>query len=161
METVHVCMSSKPLSVDRAVQAVSDPAHGAVDTFVGTVRNNHAGKDVTGITYDAHKAISEKAMREICAEAQGMWPETKYFIEHFYGDLPVGGISIIIAVSTPHRAESFEACRYVIEEVKKRLPVWKKEHYVDGVSDWLPGHSLVGEVDNDLTCCGTCKVQSI
>ena len=154
---IQVFVSADPLSLETAVQSVIDPAHGAIDTFIGTVRNMHEGKSVTGITYDVHEVLAEKTFHEICEEAQGLWPDTRYYIAHYQGVLDVRGISIIIAVSSPHRAESFEACRYVIEEIKKRAPVWKKEHYVDGMSDWLPGHSLFEEAENSMTCCGHCQ----
>lgn len=155
--SIQVFVSADPLSLETAVQSVVDPAHGAIDTFIGTVRNMHEGKSVTGITYDVHEALAKKAFYEICEEAQGLWPDTRYYASHYQGVLDVSGISIIIAVSSPHRAESFEACRYVIEEIKKRAPVWKKEHYVDGMSDWLPGHSLSEEAEHSMTCCGHCQ----
>ena len=118
--SVQVFVSADSLSLETAVQSVVDPAHGAIDTFIGTVRNMHEGKSVTGITYDVHEALAEKAFHEICEEAQGLWPDTRYYVAHYQGTLDVSGISIIIAVSSPHRAESFEACRYVIEEIKKQ-----------------------------------------
>ena len=142
MNGIQVLIGNTLLNLQEAVAYVCDPGHGAIDTFIGTVRNTHEGKDVTGITYDVHKTLAEKTLRDICAEAQGFWPNTRYYVAHYHGTLDVGGISVVIAVSSPHRAESFDACRYVIEEIKKRLPVWKKEHYTDGISDWLPGHSL-------------------
>lgn len=156
MDNIHAIVTTKILDVAEAVQHVCNPSYGAIDTFIGTVRNNHQGKEVTGLTYDAHKELAEKAFQEICLEAQGLWPETQYYVAHYQGELEVGGISIIIAVGSPHRAESFEACRYVIEEIKKRSPIWKKEHYIDGKSDWLPGHSLIAEAESSLSCCGHC-----
>lgn len=153
-------VSTDPLSLEAAVQNVTDPAHGAIDTFIGTVRNTHEGKSVTGITYDVHKGLAEKVFYDICAEAQGVWPNTRYYVAHYQGILDVGGTSIVIAVSSPHRAESFEACRYIIEEIKKRAPVWKKEHYVDGMSDWLTGHSLNDEAEHSMTCCGQCQEEA-
>lgn len=155
--SIQVIVSTDTLCLEDAVQSVTDPAHGAIDTFIGTVRNTHEGKSVTGITYDVHKILAEKTFHDICDEAQGMWPDTRYHVAHYQGVLDVSGISIVIAVSSPHRAESFEACRYVIEEIKKRAPVWKKEHYVDGMSDWLPGHSLNDEARHSMTCCGHCQ----
>lgn len=142
MEPAGIEISTKPLNLEKAIQSVSDPAHGAIDTFIGTVRNTHEGKSVTGITYDVHETLAKKICQEICREGSRNWPGTRYYVSHYQGDLEVGGISIIIAVSSAHRAESFAACRYVIEEIKKRAPIWKKEHYVNGMSDWLPGHSL-------------------
>ncbi|MEZ5903383.1 MAG: molybdenum cofactor biosynthesis protein MoaE [Alphaproteobacteria bacterium] len=156
MNNIKTIVSKNSLDVAEAIDYVSSPSHGAIDTFIGTVRNNHQGKEVTGITYDAHKILAEKAFQEICVEAQGFWPETQYYVAHYQGELEVGGMSIIIAVGSPHRAESFDACRYVIEEIKKRSPIWKKEHYIDEKSDWLPGHSLIAEAEASQSCCGHC-----
>ena len=150
---IKALVSTKTLNLEAAIQAVTDPAHGAIDTFIGTVRNTHQGKGVTGITYDVHTGMAEKVFRDICTESQGFWPETNYYVAHYQGALDVGGVSIVIAVGSPHRAESFEACRYVIEEIKKRAPIWKKEHYVDGMSDWLPGHSLNSEEEQSISHC--------
>ena len=141
-ESVHVSVSTTPLNVQDAYDFVSDPAHGAVDVFIGAVRNHHEGQDVQGITYDVHEALAEKVFREICEEAQGRWGAIKIYMAHYKGALDIGGISVIIAVSSAHRAESFDACRYVIEALKKRSPIWKQEHYERGRSEWLPGHSL-------------------
>ena len=155
-EQISTEIRDTPLSIEKACAMVTDPAHGAIDTFIGVVRNHHEGRAVTGITYDVHKILAEKVFRDICEEAAGMWPETRYYVAHYNGELAVGGISVIIAVSAAHRAESFEACRYVIEELKTRAPVWKKEHYPDGPSEWLPGHSLRAEANAQALCCGRC-----
>jgi molybdopterin synthase catalytic subunit len=154
---VHVEISNTPLSLEMASAFVADPAYGAIDVFIGAVRNHHEGRAVEGISYDIHQTLAEKVLRDICKEAGGMWPETKYYVSHYFGNLNVGGISVIIAVGAAHRAEAFEACRYIIEEIKKRAPVWKKEHYTDGESVWLPGHSLVEETDVQAVCCGKCN----
>jgi molybdopterin synthase catalytic subunit len=156
MREIQTLVSTNPLDVNLAIESVTDPSHGAAYTFIGTVRNLHQGKRVEGMTYDAHKALAEKVFHQICEEARGLWPDTHYYVAHYKGVLDVGGISIIIAVSSPHRAESFDACRYVIEEIKQRAPIWKKEHYTDGISDWLPGHSLNEEAEQSLLCCGHC-----
>jgi molybdopterin synthase catalytic subunit len=124
--------------------------------FIGTVRNHHEGKAVEGISYDVHPALAGKTLRDICEEAGGLWAGTKYYAVHYHGSLGIGGISIVIAVGAAHREEAFEACRYVIEEIKKRAPVWKKEHYADGESAWLPGCSLIGEAPAQAVCCGKC-----
>lgn len=139
---IHASVSSRALNIQEACDFVSDPAHGAVDVFIGAVRNHHEGKTVTGITYDIHEALAQKIFSEICHQALDRWQGVKIYLSHFKGYLDVGGISVLIAVGSPHRAESFEACRYIIEELKKRAPVWKQEHYETGSSEWLPGHSL-------------------
>lgn len=143
---IFVEISTTALDVRRAVEEVSCPEHGAIDLFVGVVRNNHEGHAVSGITYDAHPVLAVKTMQEICEEAQGLWCDTRYYVAHYCGHLSIGGASVVIAVSSPHRCKAFEACRYVIDEVKQRVPVWKNEHYVDGESQWLPGHPLEAEL---------------
>lgn len=141
-QSIHASISTNPLNIQDAYDFVADPAHGAVDVFVGAVRNNHEGRSVQGMTYDVHEALAEKVFREICEDTQKHWRGIKIYLSHYKGELPIGGISVLIAVSSAHRAESFEACRHIIEELKKRAPVWKQEHYEDGPSAWLPGHSL-------------------
>ena len=139
---IHASVSTDTLTLEEAYAFVSDPAHGAVDVFVGAVRNHHEGNIVQGITYDVHDVLAEAIFQEICLEAHKRWESIKSYISHYKGQLDIGGISVIIAVSSAHRAESFEACRYIIEELKQRAPVWKQEHYESGPSEWLPGHSL-------------------
>ncbi len=141
-KSIHVSVSTNPLNIQDAYDFVSDPAHGAVDVFIGAVRNHHEGQSVSGITYDVHEALATQEFMAICTEAQTRWVGIKTYMSHYKGQLDIGGISVIIAVSSAHRAESFDACRYVIEELKKRAPVWKQEHYEHGPSEWLPGHSL-------------------
>ncbi len=140
--SIHTEILTAPLDIQTACDFVMDDAHGAIDTFIGVVRNHHEGNQVQGMTYDVHEGLAEATFAAICEEAQERWAGTKYYVAHYKGELPIGGISVIIAVSSAHRADSFESCRYVIEELKKRSPIWKKEHYPEGKSEWLPGHSL-------------------
>ncbi len=141
-DSIYVSVSTEVLNIQNAYDFVSDPTHGAVDVFVGAVRNHHEGQSVQGITYDVHEGLAEKTFQEICLETQNLWEGIKIYMSHYKGQLDIGGISVIVAVSSAHRAESFEACRYIIEELKKRAPVWKQEHYEQGSSEWLSGHSL-------------------
>ncbi|TAH37522.1 MAG: hypothetical protein EYC62_01155 [Alphaproteobacteria bacterium] len=142
------------INIDEVTQCVHDDTHGAIDLFIGKVRNHHNGQMVQGIAYDAQEKLAEKAFYEICREAQNLWSGTRYAVFHYKGELAVGGISIAIAVSSAHRAGSFEACRYVIEEIKKRAPIWKQEHYQAGKSEWLPGHSLNEQTQPNHTQLG-------
>lgn len=141
-ESIHIALSSDSLNIDEAYRSVIDPSHGAIDMFIGVVRNHHDGQAVEEIVYDVHQTLAEKALYDICKEALKLWPDTRYYVAHYDGVLQVNGISVIIAVSAAHREEVFKACRYVIEELKKRAPIWKKERYLDGQSTWLLGHSL-------------------
>jgi molybdopterin synthase catalytic subunit len=107
------------------------------------VRNTNHGRQVQAVSYDAHPALAETCFREICQEASGRWGETlQVALIHRVGRLEVGEISVSIAIGLPHRDEAYQASRYVIEELKKRAPIWKKEHYIDGESEWLQGHAL-------------------
>jgi molybdopterin synthase catalytic subunit len=142
-ERIHVDISEKPLSVAEACAFVADPAHGAVDIFMGAVRNRNLGRDVVGVSYDVHAPLARTTLRAIAEDVRARWHgQLKIYITHFKGRLDVGGVSVIIAVSSPHRDEAFRACRAVIEELKHRAPIWKQEHYTDGDSEWVQGHAL-------------------
>jgi len=143
MGRVHIGVSEVPLSCDAALKFVEDPAHGAVNIFVGRTRDRNLGKVVQGVSYDVFDSLAVHTFRAICDEAMRRWDENlNIWLEHFKGRLDIGGISIVIAVSSPHREEAFQACRFIIESVKSRSPIWKLEHYADGDSDWTPGQSL-------------------
>jgi molybdopterin synthase catalytic subunit len=123
--------------------AVSSPKHGAVSTFVGVVRAVHAGRRVRGIEYDCHIPLAEKELARILAEAGKKWP-VEVEAAHRVGSLRVGEASVAVAAGSMHRAEAFEACRWTIDEIKRRLPVWKKEKYIGAEGRWLPGCALHG-----------------
>ena len=112
---------------------------GAITLFLGTVRDHNDGRPVAGMTYDAYGAMAERVLETITAEAAERLATDRIAVVHRVGELRIGDMSVAIAASSPHRAESFDAARYVIEEIKKRLPVWKKEHYTDGSREWLDG----------------------
>jgi molybdopterin synthase catalytic subunit len=140
---IHVAISGQPLDINKAYAFVSDPGHGAFNSFIGVVRDRNFGKDVEGVSYDVFEPLAVKSLQDICKTVRNKQDgKINIFIEHFKGRLPVGGISVVIAVSTPHRAESFEACRTLIEELKHHAPIWKQEHYTDGDSEWVRGHAL-------------------
>ena len=139
---IKACITTEPINVEEALAFVSQPDYGAINLFTGTVRNLHDNREVTGITYDGHSNIAAKTLQTIADEASHKWPDITVFLSHFIGELATGEISVIIAIGSPHREASFAACRYIIEQIKIRAPIWKQEHYLDGVSEWLPGHSL-------------------
>ncbi|HCM38451.1 MAG: hypothetical protein A2070_13990 [Bdellovibrionales bacterium GWC1_52_8] len=120
---------------------ISRPESGAVLVFSGLVRNEHNQKTVLAVTYDAHVVLAQEVLKQICTEIHSR-TGAQIAIAHRTGPVAVGEASVIIAVGAPHRAEAYEASRTALEEIKTRLPVWKKEHYEDGESQWLPGHSL-------------------
>lgn len=124
-------------------EALDNPAHGGIAVFFGAVRNLNHGRRVTAVSYECHKVIAEKELGAIIREARSQWGEAiDAVVLHGTGRLRIGEISVGIGVSSPHRSEAFEACRYIIEELKVRIPIWKQEHYIDGDSEWLKGHEL-------------------
>lgn len=110
--------------------------------FLGTVRNRGDGKKVVGLEYEVYAAMAEKRMREIEARARAKWPVRRIAMVHRYGALEVGEVSVAVAVSSEHRAEAFEACRYVIDAIKRTLPLWKKEKLAGGRGKWVKGSPI-------------------
>jgi molybdopterin synthase catalytic subunit len=121
--------------------SVSSPRHGASAVFIGVVRSVHAGRRVKAVAYDCFIPLAEKELARILREAEKKWPAAVAAV-HRVGHLKVGEASVAVAAGSMHRAEAFAACRWVIDEIKHRLPVWKKEHYIRGEGRWLPGCSL-------------------
>ena len=127
-----------------AEKFISSSNYGASIYFTGTVRNQNNNKTVIGITYDSHDVLVVKSFEEIYEEAEKKLKikNKSVFIEHAKGYLNLGEISIIIAVACKHRDEAYILSRYIIEEVKKRTPIWKKEHYQNNETDWLRGNPI-------------------
>ena len=130
-----------PISADSVLAHVGSPSDGAIDLFLGVVRDHNDGSAVSGMHYDAYVDMAEQTLRGIVAEAAALPGVGKVAAVHRVGELAVGDVSVAIAASAPHRAEAFAACRYVIEEIKQRLPVWKQERYLDGGEQWLAGEA--------------------
>ena len=125
---------------------VGAPADGAVLLFLGTVREENDGQPVRGMRYDAFDAMASDVLRSIVEEAGERFGLEHVYAVHRAGELAIGEVSVAIAVSSPHREQAYDASRYVIEQIKQRLPVWKQEHYIGGDSRWLEGHiPRVGE----------------
>lgn len=131
------------LSLDALLRRVATPTRGATAVFFGTVRNGpgeRTGGGVTAIEYAAYPAMAEAECARIVAEAADRWPDAAVAVQHRLGLVPVGEASVAIAAAAPHRGDAFAACRYVIEEVKRRAPIWKRERYADGTASWIdPG----------------------
>jgi molybdopterin synthase catalytic subunit len=123
----------------RALEAaLTYPGAGGVVTFAGVVRDNARGKRVRSLEYDAYPEMAEREMRAIADEVAQRWPESALAMVHRVGPLAIGEASVVIVTACPHRAEAFAACRYAIDELKSRVPIWKKEFYEDGES-WVEG----------------------
>jgi len=130
-------LTRDPLDVTDLLAQVQGAERGGTCVFLGTVRNDG---DVTAIDYSAYEAMAFEEIERVLAEAHERWPGSRVMLRHRLGVIPVGEASIAIAAAAPHRDEAFAACRYVIEEVKKRLPIWKKELRGDGSEKWVEAH---------------------
>jgi len=125
-----------PLSVDEVRGAVMDPAAGGIALFAGAVRDNDHGREVTRLAYSAHpSAVGE--LRRVCEKVAADFEVRAVAAVHRVGDLAVGDLAVVVAVSCPHRAEAFAACRALIDELKQSVPVWKHQVFGDGESEWV------------------------
>ena len=130
-------LTRTPISLDRLLTEVAHGNCGGTCVFLGTVRNGPDEQGVTAIEYSAYEDMVDAEFGQLLADARGRWPEARIAVRHRLGTIPVGEASIAIVAAAPHRAHAFEACRYVIEGVKQRIPVWKKELRVDGTEVWV------------------------
>ena len=137
-------LKKEKIEVKKAEDFIASSKFGASLIFKGTVRNTNENKKVTGITYDSHDELVIKSFKEIYNEVDQKLniKEKSVYIEHVKGYVGLGEISIVIAVACPHRAEAYDLSRYIIEEIKKRSPIWKKEHYKNRDSEWLKGNPI-------------------
>ena len=141
-----VTVALGPEQIDPAVviAQVSSTAAGAVVLFLGTVREFTSGRRTIALDYEAYPSMAERVMREIATEANDRWPVTHLSLVHRVGRLELGEISVAVAASSPHRQDAFEAGRYLIEELKKRAPVWKQENWENGETEWVGPPSANG-----------------
>jgi molybdopterin synthase catalytic subunit len=129
-------LTRSAISQDALVAQVSGPDRGGVVTFLGLVRNHQDGKGVLRLEYSAYEPMAEAESARIVAEAEARWP-ARVALLHRVGELGIGDVAVAVATASAHRAQAFEACRYVIEETKRRVPIWKKEFYADGTVGWV------------------------
>lgn len=132
-------LTSHPIALESLLAEVQGAERGGTCVFVGTVRADGDGGagGIVAIEYSAYDAMADAELERLTAEARERWPDARVAVRHRLGRIAVGEASIAIVAAAPHRAEAFAACRYVIEEVKKRLPVWKKELRSDGTAVWV------------------------
>jgi molybdopterin synthase catalytic subunit len=132
-------MSMTTASIDPAALRAElfDPGAGAYCGFEGWIRNQNEGKAVQRLEYEAYEPLAISEGKKIIEEAQERFPHLHAHCVHRTGMLEIGECAVWVGVSSPHRDEAFQACRYIIDQVKVRLPIWKKEHYVDGHSGWV------------------------
>ncbi len=134
MRTAVVDQALDPAALLAEVQR---SANGASILFVGTVREVNEGRAVTGIEYSSYASMASRELARIAAEACASFATEDIVVEHRTGILTLGDASVVIAVAHPHRAEAFEAARFVIEQIKLRVPIWKREQYEDGTREWI------------------------
>ncbi|MGV3488060.1 MAG: molybdenum cofactor biosynthesis protein MoaE [Tuberibacillus sp.] len=125
-----------PINIEKVIQKVVHPNAGAVNSFIGTVREMTKDKRTVYLKYEAYVPMALKQFQTIEEEVLKRWPDARIAITHRIGELKISETAVVIAVSTPHRAASFEACRYAIERLKEIVPIWKKEHWSNGES-WI------------------------
>jgi len=130
-------LTDQPIDTAALVAEVSRDANGAALLFVGTVRDINDGRSVTGIEYSAYRSMAEREMADIVREASEKFATPDVVVEHRLGELGLGDASVAIAVAHARRGAAYDASRYVIEQLKKRVPIWKLEHYVDGTREWV------------------------
>ena len=136
---IEVIVTGKPLDIGEVYSKVSRKEAGAVNLFVGTIRNKTQSKDVIRLEYEAYEKMAVKEMEKIVTAAADKWPVQNVIIHHRQGTLKIGEAAVIIGVSTPHRKESFDACQFIIDNLKQTVPIWKKEVFRDG-EEWVSAH---------------------
>ena len=129
-------LNPNPLDVAMLATGLAGAGRGAQVSFIGVVRNHHLGRGVTGLEYTAYGPMAERVCGVIQQEAEKRWP-VSVALQHRTGALTVGEAAVAVIVAGDHREEAFAACRYIIEELKQRVPIWKREWYTDGTSSWV------------------------
>lgn len=129
-------LTRHPIDVADITRSVIEPEFGGLATFTGMVRNEHAGREVLRLEYTAYPAMAERLGEDIIREGQVRFG-VRLAIRHRVGMLEVGDIAVLVVAAAPHRDEAFAACRWAIDEVKRRVPIWKREHYADGTVAWV------------------------
>jgi len=135
-------LTEEPLDLNALIEETEDPGSGALVMFVGTVRDHNDGKPVEAVTYEAYTPLAEKALRDLEQEVLERFPVRRCRIQHRVGHLKLTEPSVAIVVRAAHRREAFEAAEWAIDELKKRVPIWKEEHYTTGKPKFLEGVPL-------------------
>jgi molybdopterin synthase catalytic subunit len=136
---VDLKISHKPLNIQSCIDWVMTPQCGGINVFIGTVREATKGKTVVRLEFEAYEKMALKEMQKIAEEALQKWNVHEISIHHRTGVLKIGEIPVVIAVSAAHRDAAFDACRYIIDTLKKTVPIWKKEIFEDG-EVWVAAH---------------------
>ena len=129
-------LSERPLDAGEVIARVSGPGMGGIAVFLGAVRDEARGHAIRHLEYEAYPGMAEREMDRICAEAAERWPGARVAIAHRTGHLEIGALAVVVAAAAPHRAEAFAACRFAIDTLKERVPIWKKE-FATGGEYWV------------------------
>lgn len=140
---MYSAIVDQPIDVSAILRRAARDANGATVLFLGNVRDVNDGRGVLGIEYTAYRSMAERELAAIVEEAAALADSPDIAVAHRLGELAIGECSVAIAVGHPHRDRAFEAARYVIEEIKRRVPIWKREQYVDGTREWVRATSSV------------------
>lgn len=136
MNSDHIAITDQPIEYTALTERVRSNQCGAVVLFMGTVREMTAGRQTVALDYEAYPEMAQQTMQQLTLEARDQWAIQTVAIEHRVGRLELGEISVAIAVSSPHRNEAFEAGRFLIDRLKEIVPIWKKENWSDGTTEW-------------------------
>lgn len=129
-------ITEKPIDVQKVIDTASSLGAGAVNVFIGTVRNNAHNKNVLWLEYEAYETMAIAEIKKIIDDASHRWPLLGWAVSHRIGTLRPGEVAVVVAVSTPHRKDSFDACQYIMDTIKEKAPIWKKEVFEDG-EEWV------------------------
>ncbi|HEY8936897.1 MAG TPA: molybdenum cofactor biosynthesis protein MoaE [Cyclobacteriaceae bacterium] len=129
-------ITEKPIDVQKVIDTATSLGAGAVNVFIGTVRNSAHGKSVLWLEYEAYETMAVAEIKKIIDDASHQWPLLGWAVSHRVGTLKPGEVSVVVAISSPHRKESFAACQYIIDTIKEKAPIWKKEVFEDG-EEWI------------------------
>lgn len=132
-------ITNSKIDVAKLITSVSHEGAGATDVFIGTTRNKTSDKAVMKLDFEAYEPMAVKELQKIVDRAKAQWPILEYAISHRVGVVEIGEEAVVIAVSTPHRQAAFESCKFIIDELKKTVPIWKKEIFEDG-DIWVAAH---------------------
>jgi molybdopterin synthase catalytic subunit len=138
VEVEMISITEKPIDVNKLLNDVSDQSSGACIVFTGTVRDHNKRDKVSKLHYEAYQEMAEKILQEIENEVHAKWKINKFIAIHRTGTLKVGEVSVAVAVSSEHRKEAFEACKFGIDSIKEKAPIWKKE-FAESGAEWLEG----------------------
>lgn len=128
-----------PIEPEAVIKLVKTDDSGAINLFIGTVRNSTQNREVVKLEFEAYESMAVKELHKIAHQVKARWPVKAIAIHHRIGELAIGDIPVIIAVSTPHRTQGFEACQFAIDTLKLSVPIWKKEIFADG-EEWVSAH---------------------